>query len=388
MRLSIVLVHYHTPELLVRAVEALRRDLADEGVEVPPSEWLVVDNGSDAAGRERIEGLGVRRLDPGGNVGYAAGVNLGVARSTGERLVVLNPDVLVRPGCLGALLAALGDGPETAAVAGPRFTWDRAGRLLLPPADPRTRRAELAAVLARRHPAAARRTRAAWRRHARRHWRAREPVASVSLSGALLAFHRTVWDRVGPLDEGFRLYFEEAEWLERIRRAGLAGRYVPGARAVHLYDQSARAEPDARGWFEESARRFRRLRYGGPFTAALEGLDRILPQGGRFAPKLPGPPAGGLDLHRLRGARRFPSGPLWVEVSPRPEGAPAAAEVCPAERTDPWRLPEDVTLRAGPGPWYVTVVDDRGRELDRRVLANRPDGGPGRLPAPPHAEGA
>lgn len=396
MRLSIVFVHYHTPELLARAVVALRRDLAGEGVEVPPSEWLVVDNGSDAAGRERIEALGVRRVDPGGNVGYAAGVNLGVARSRGDRLLVLNPDVLVRPGCTRALLAALGSGPETASVAGPRFTWDCAGRLLLPPADPRTRRAEVAAVLARRHPAAARRARAAWRRHARRHWRAREPLPSFALSGAFLAFHRAAWERAGPMDEGFRLYFEEAEWLERIRRAGGTARHVPGARAVHLYDQSARAEPAARGWFEESARRFRRLRYGRVFTAALEALDRRLPGGLDPGGHLRELSDGGLDLARIRSQFRersrrdhgTDSGTLWVEVSPRPEGFPAAAEPCPPGRTEPWRLPEEVARRADPGPWYVTVADDRGRELVRGILPPMPPRPEGTGPAEPAGTGA
>jgi GT2 family glycosyltransferase len=366
MRLSIVLVHYRTPDLLARSIAALRRDLALAGVEVPEAEWLVVDNGSDASGRARIEGLGVRRLDPGGNVGYAAAVNLGVARSTGERLLVLNPDVIVRPGCAGALLAALGTDPERTAVAGPRFSWDCAGRLLLPPAERRSRRAEAAAVLARRHPRAARHARAAWRRHARRHWRAREPLASHALSGALLAFHRAVWRRVGPLDEGFRLYFEEVEWLERVRRAGGAGRYVPAAEAVHLYDQSAGAEPAAAGWFDASARRFRRLRYGATFAAALEALDRVLPRGPGPAAGLPELSPRGLDLAALEGAE----GPLWIEVSPRPEGFPAAAERWPQGGEGAWRLPDEIARRSGPGPWYLTVADDRGRELARGVLAD------------------
>lgn len=365
MRLSIVFVHYRTPDLLARSIAALRRGLALAGVEVPEAEWLVVDNGSDAAGRERIERLGVRRLDPGGNVGYAAGVNLGVARSTGDRLLVLNPDVLVRPGCVGALLAALGADPRGTAVVGPRFYWDSGGRLLLPPAERRSRRAEAAAVLARRHPRAARRARAAWRRHARRHWSAREPLPSHALSGALLAFHRAVWDRVGPFDEGFRLYFEEVEWLERVRRSGGAARYVPGAEAVHLYDQSARAEPAARTWFEESARRFRRLHYGAASAAALEALGRRLPAGPGPAPGLRELVDGSLDLAGLGAAG---DRPLWIEVSPRPEGFPAAAERWTRGPAGAWRLPEEVVRRAATGPWYLTVADDAGRELARARL--------------------
>ena len=148
----------------------------------------------------------------------------------------MNPDVLVLPGCLPALLAALRAG---AAVAGPRFYWDRGRRLLLPPAELRTRREELLRLLAGKRGGWAARARRRWRRHARRHWEAREPLPSHALSGSLLALRRSAWEAVGPFDEGFRLFFEETDWLLRARRQGLAGRYVPAAEAVHLYSQSA-----------------------------------------------------------------------------------------------------------------------------------------------------
>src|SRR5687767_12429639 len=142
MRLAVVLVHYHAAELARAAVAALRADLAGTGVE---TEWLLVDNGSDAGERELLAGLGVERLDPGENLGYAGGVNLGVARACADALLLMNPDVLALPGCVPALLARLHAG---AAVAGARFFWDRGRRLLLPPAQQRQRRDELWGKLA------------------------------------------------------------------------------------------------------------------------------------------------------------------------------------------------------------------------------------------------
>lgn len=139
-RLAVVLVHYHTPELAAQAIGALERDLAASGGGFQV-EWLLVDNGSDAAGRKLLEALPVRLLDPGRNTGYAGGVDLGVAASSAEHIVLMNPDVLVLPGCVGALVESLRRG---AAAAGPRFFWDAGRRLMLPPAEPRSRRAELA----------------------------------------------------------------------------------------------------------------------------------------------------------------------------------------------------------------------------------------------------
>ena len=82
-------------------MEALRADVAGTGLEV---DWLLVDNGSDAAGRARLASLPVERIDPGANLGYAGGVNLGVARPDAELVLVMNPDVIVLPGCVPALL--------------------------------------------------------------------------------------------------------------------------------------------------------------------------------------------------------------------------------------------------------------------------------------------
>lgn len=343
MRLAVILVHYHTPDLAIAAIDALRADVAGTGLEV---DWLLVDNGSDAGERAKLEGLPARLIDPGRNLGYAGGVNLGVAQTQAELILLMNPDVFVLPGCVPALVDRLKD---SASIAGPAFFWDRERRMLLPPAERRTRRDELAAILARRGESWASRARRRWRRHARLHWEARAPLASHALSGSLIALSRPAWEAVGPFDEGFQLFFEETDWLLRARARGVPSWYVPSAQAVHLYNQSAGKEPKAKGWFEESARRFRRLHYGPWFTRLLEGLDSRLP-------RHPGPrpaPASHLEL---------PNASMWVEVSPNPEGFPAAAERVSGPAA--WRLPEEIQEKG----LIAQVTDADGREILRRSL--------------------
>lgn len=360
MRLAVILVHYHTPGLAARALAALRADLAGTGLAI---DWLLVDNGSDEDERALLAALPARRIDPGANLGYAGGVNRGVAETDAELLLVMNPDVIVLPGCVPALLDRLLGG---AAVAGPGFWWDHEQRLLLPPAERRTRREELSTLLARRGEARAVRARRRWRRHARRHWEARAPLPSHTLSGSLLAFSRPAWETIGPFDEGFRLFFEETDWLLRAERLGIPSWYVPAAGAIHLYNQSAAREPRAEGWFQESARRFRRLHYGPGFAESLEALDgRLRPVS---APDLPDVPAEGLDLAGL-------PFPLWIEVSPNPEGFPAAAELLHEPLAGPWRLPQEIVERLPAGSALtVQAVDAAGGELLRARLAC----GPGR----------
>ena len=68
---------------------------------------IVVDNaGSD---REAFEPFGVRLLEPGRNLGYAGGCNLGAAEATGDVVVFLNPDTVIDPGALRALDETLQD---------------------------------------------------------------------------------------------------------------------------------------------------------------------------------------------------------------------------------------------------------------------------------------
>ncbi len=349
--LAVVLVHYHTPGLAAECIAAMRSDLQGLGLEV---EWLLVDNGSKPEDQPILDGLEVRRITPSSNLGYGGGLNLGVAASRARFLFLMNPDVLVEPGCSGALLEQLSAG---AGIAGPRFFWDREGRLLLPPNEPRTRSWELAASLAHRGPGWAKRARRRWRRHARRHWANTEPMPSLALSGALLATRRDAWELLGGFDESYHLYFEETDWLARAKRRGLVSRYVPQARAQHLYDRSASQESRASAWFAESRRRFYEHTYGRWFYRALTRLET---RSGGPETTVTRWQAPSLELAAAQAG-------LWVEISPRAQGFPAAAERIPAGATS-WALPEEIWARLPPGRFRVTLVSEAGDELDCQVF--------------------
>lgn len=400
---SLVLVHYHCADLAVRACAGFIRQAEQAGVGL---EILVVDNGSDAEERRRLaEGLAElpgRVLEPGANLGYAGGLNLGAEAAVGDVLLFSNADLELFPGALEELLATLRSGAD---IAGPRFFWDRERRFLLPPNEARDRRSELAAALAGRGPGWARRARRRWRRHARRHWQARGEVPSHDLSGALLAVSRPAWRRAGPFDAGFRLYFEEVDWLRRAATAGLTCVHQPRAEVVHHYDRSAAGEERADGWFAESRARFEE-RWHGPVLRRLKAWltpsEERPPEPGAELP--PGPPR--LTAETLRGlARRARparprgagggggqvdpnsgwAGDLWIEVSPLARRFPAAAErltvptaapgAAPGD-PEPWTFPADLFSELRPGRWHLTVVDGAGRELATASFA-APGGGAG-----------
>ena len=345
--ISAVIVHYRTPRLLEAAVAALHEDARTSAV---PLEVVVVDNSAGepsaesepAAGESAPEGLDAQVLRPGENLGYAAGINLGVEHAKGDVLLLMNADVAVEPGCLRALLDAL----DGAGIAGPRLFWDEGCRLMLPPQALRTRRAELDAAWAERSPAWGRSFRRRWRRRARAFWEAEAPVTCYELTGACLAVTREGWRRAGRFDEGFRLYYEETEWLLRARRSGVRAVLAPAARGVHVYDQSAKREPRAQLWFDESAERFRRRRYGAWFAALLRRLERVPRRFKEVAP-LGAAPAGD---------------EVWVEVTPLPLGAPATGCRVASGGAADFEIPADVVVGARSDLW-IRVTDEDCRDL-------------------------
>lgn len=355
--LAIIFVHYHTPKLLENAVRALRADCIASSLNC---EIIIVDNGSGEEDQELLDSLACRLIKAPENLGYAGGVNLGADNTTSDLLVFMNPDVVVLPGCLANLVQALMNG---ASAAGPRFYWDMEKTLMLPPTEVRSRGDELLRAVGKRSRNWEALTRRRWRRHARRHWLAEKAIVSYELSGALLAVRRDALKTIGPFDTGFKLYFEETDWLMRLKHSRLKAFYVPQAEAVHFYNQSAIQEPLAGKWLADSAARFDRRYYGKWFCdlrnkfQASEGFLRSdlnqLP---------PGPP----EIEIPSGKRyRLP---LWVAISVMPQLYPAAGGIIGELIDNKWAFPEAIWRYLAPGHYFLQMVDDTGAELARYKL--------------------
>jgi len=362
MNLSIIFVHYHTPELLKAAIDAVRREGSSTGMEL---EIIVVDNGSTAADACLLKSLSVLLIQPGENLGYAGGVNRGVAACTTNKFIIMNPDVMVLPGCLEHLINALQQG---AAAAGPRFFADHGLRVMMPPLVEKTRHAELVRRLSVLGEAWALKARRAWRQQARRHWSAKEPIKSYDLVGAMLAIRRDAWEAVGPFDEAFALYYEEMDWLRRLKAHHIEARYVPNAKAIHYFAQSTIKESKADQWFQESTRLFQDRYYGWLFNRCLDWGSRL----GRliFAGR------GNVPLNEIvEGIPRLDELPhkinreqAWIELSLDPSGFPAAAcSLKPAIEESAieepgWMLPQAMWDRLSPGSYTIRLVSPDDHE--------------------------
>jgi hypothetical protein len=93
------------------------------------------------------------------------------------------------------------------------------------------------------------------------------------VTGAAIAVRRDVIETAGLLDEGFFMYFEDADWCARARRCGFRVVYTPRATALH--DESAMAVRGSTSYL----RRFHsgRWRYLLKHFTATEIIEETLP---------------------------------------------------------------------------------------------------------------
>ena len=112
IELSIVIVSWNGMRHLPDCLAALRPQLP------PDAELVLVDNGSRDGTAEWLRRAGVEHIALSRNVGFAAAINLGASRTRAPFILVLNADVIVEPGCVERLAAALREGDSRAGVPG------------------------------------------------------------------------------------------------------------------------------------------------------------------------------------------------------------------------------------------------------------------------------
>jgi GT2 family glycosyltransferase len=249
--LDVVIVAYGAPELLRRALRALRSPGDDAGPvgADPVRDVIVVDNASSAEHRHLCEVAGANYVDPGTNLGFAAGVNraLSLVPLDASDVLLLNPDAEVTPVAMAQLHAELGRHPRWACAAPAQRApdADTAERVCWPFPTPSGAWVE-AVGLGR------------WRRQ-----RCDFVIGSVMLlRGAAL-------QRIGGFDERFFLYAEEQDWQRRARRGGWEVGYCPDVQALHIGagTQGDRRLSELR--FHTGVERYVRKWYGAPGWASF-----------------------------------------------------------------------------------------------------------------------
>jgi N-acetylglucosaminyl-diphospho-decaprenol L-rhamnosyltransferase len=142
----------------------------------------------------------------------------------------VNPDAIVQPGAVAALMAFADEHPRCG-IAGPQLRWPDGSW------QPSRRRfPTVRGTIVRRTPL--RRLRPPYetqREHYELAERPTEPVQADWMLGAFLLMRRTMLDEIDGWDPGFRHYCEDIDLCYRAAEAGWERWYVPQAVVAHAY---------------------------------------------------------------------------------------------------------------------------------------------------------
>jgi GT2 family glycosyltransferase len=211
MKLSIVIVSYNVRRYLDKCLESVRE--AMNGME---AEVFVVDNASadDTMTVLPQHYPQVQFIANTDNVGFARANNQAIRLSTGEYVLLLNPDTTVAPHTLRDALSFMDAHPQ-AGAAGVMMHNEDGSRA------PESRRAIPTPWVS------ALKMLGFTRRYYMSHLPWDEPCQIEVISGAFCLLRRTALDRVGLLDEDFFMYGEDIDLSYRLLKGGYQNWYLP-----------------------------------------------------------------------------------------------------------------------------------------------------------------
>lgn len=235
--LGVVIVNYKTFDLTMQCVASL----LEHGI-AAPADIVVVDNDSPDGSGDQLktalqqQGRGVRVILSGRNGGFGAGVNLGVAASHTDLVLVLNPDTYFLNNSVDVIKRLFDDHPRLG-VAGlklinPDGSLQYSARRFYSLPDIMVRRTPLGRLHA---------LQGMVRSHLlKRRWRG-GPFEADWVMGTGFVLRRAAFDQIGGMDEGYFLYFEEVDLCARMWVNSWQVLAVPQVELVHEHQRHSAA---------------------------------------------------------------------------------------------------------------------------------------------------
>ena len=211
MKLSIVIVNYNVRTYLEQCLQSVAKAL--EGIE---GEVFVVDNHSDDDSVETVKTQyqWVRLIENSENIGFARANNIAIRQSTGDYVLLLNPDTVVGEQTLREVLRFMEAHPKAGGAGVMMHNAD--GSLA-----PESRRAiptpwvSFLKMLG------------LTKRYYMSHLSWDNPGRIDVISGAFCFLRKKALDEIGLLDEDFFMYGEDIDLSYRLLKGGWENWYLP-----------------------------------------------------------------------------------------------------------------------------------------------------------------
>jgi len=225
---TLSIVHYRQPGLLERCLAQL------ESLSLPDTwETILVDNSPEVGAADIVHQRfpWVSLLPARRNLGFGGGHNLAYVHSGGSVFFVLNPDIVVLPGALEALIRVLDEHPKAALVGPCLLNPDRTSQ------HSARRFYDWRTVLSRRLPLPGRERISDYHLMKDCDLSQIQPVNWVL--GAAMAIRRSAFDRLNLFDNRYKLYFEDVDLCYFAQKAGWEVLYCPEAKMIHDHQRAS-----------------------------------------------------------------------------------------------------------------------------------------------------
>lgn len=225
MDISVVIVGWNARPYLELCLESLESALPRRSMEV-----FVLDNASSDGSVQMVETRfpWVKLIKSSENLGFAKGNNVAIRQCQGRYVALVNPDVIVFPGCLDALADFLDQNPKVGNV-GPRvFNPDMSQQSTCRSFPTLWNNFCSASGLS----SAFRNSRFFAGEHMFYFPHDRTMAVDV-LVGCFSMIRREALESVGLLDEKLFMYGDDVDWCRRCWKAGWQVVFFPGASAIH-----------------------------------------------------------------------------------------------------------------------------------------------------------
>lgn len=232
MKLSIIIVNYFSGNLVRQSLKKLFGQNFDFKWEV-----IVVDNSpEERLGEKLLPAFPlVKYISLEENLGFASGNNIGLREARGEILLILNPDIFVTPSSLEGMMDYLEFKREAGVVAPQLLNPDGSIQYSCHHFPkwfmPILRRTFLGNF--------------SWAKkyldyYEMKYWDHMSEKEVDWAMGACLMVRRDGLEKVGYMDDGFFLYFEDTDWCRRFWSSGLKVIYLPQAKMFHFHKRASK----------------------------------------------------------------------------------------------------------------------------------------------------
>jgi GT2 family glycosyltransferase len=267
MNVSIVIVHYNTPELTRNCIQSVL-----EKTNAVSYEIIVVDNASTVhdVGELKEEFPSIHLIKSKVNLGFARGNNLGIKEAKGKYILLLNSDTVLINDAISLAYAYMEE-HKTVGVISAQLQYPDGRIQSVCQRFPSIKYSAIELLRLQKLMPAEKKGRVllgAFFDH-------KATVQCDWVWGAFFFFRSEVLEKLpdGKLNEDYFMYIEDMQWCMDIRRLGYEVHYFPDAKLIHYMGGSSGSKNEL---MQKNTDDFLKKNYSLLERVVIKGLNKLL----------------------------------------------------------------------------------------------------------------